>query len=305
MKPAMVVFSALTLFLVMGTPKNAAPRQQQPAGAELPSTQGPGDSTKMLFEAMPNLHVVETEVVEFDFYKFGDLTGTPRIEGRRTTTSYGLNPGSPMPGALGICRHFVTATRQAGGEVLYDNNRNIVVLRFKQQGLETWAEIACDKDRYRVVIVERQGAGQGQSGTPPGATDLQKQSPGTAKPKVPSKSTAGSGRGDDVPKESVSFNKAPAAPKSQTSARLSIVRGDGKVLPCTDEPTLMRRGYTKGCTATEADKPLCDLLTSNQLQLVDTNMWSCHTKDGSQVEGALATDRHPSIQNPPVKRGPK
>ena len=32
-------------------------------------------------------------------------------------------------------------------------------------------------------------------------------------------------------------------------------------------------------------------IKASKLNLVDTNTWSCHTKDGSLVEGELVTDR--------------
>jgi hypothetical protein len=168
--PGSFVAGMLLVSLALCISPNAG-AQNPPAPATAPQVSSGG--VKALFEPMPNFDVDQNEDVALDFYVFGYLEGTPRIEGHRTTTSYKLQEGKPMPGALGICRKFIENVRQAGGEILYDNNRNIVTARMSQGGRETWAEIACDKDRYRTNIVE-QAAGQGQSDTAPGqpnATD--------------------------------------------------------------------------------------------------------------------------------------
>lgn len=266
--------------LCVSSPPNVSAQQAQPhPGTPSSGAQGSHGSASLLFEPLPNFDVVESEVLEFDFYVFGYLQGTPRIEGRRTTTSYKSQFGKPMPGALGICRAFTAVVLQSGGKILYDNHRNIVTGRVVQDGRETWAEIACDKDRYRVNIVERDS--QSVGGTAPGASDLpaRKAEPGQLIKKHITQS-----KYED---SSATKTGSPAA-----GANFSIVQSNGSVLPCADKPTLIRRGYTKGCATTEPDKPrLCDLIASRQLYLVDTSAWSCHSKDGTAVEGALVTDR--------------
>ncbi len=277
------------------------------SGAQGSGTSGSGSaSTKWLFEAMPNFDVVETETLEFDFYVFGYLQGTPRIEGRRTTTSYQLQFGNPMPGALGICRRFVDATRQAGGEVLYDNNRNFVTSRFTQGGGETWAEIGCDKDRYRVNIVERQGAGQSKSDTTPDQSNPTKMKELNAKVRDAVRANADKAFDELSAEEAKRTNVAApaagsgqgAAPKSNTSGQFSIVADNGgsaslaTPVPCTDPPTQMRQlSDRKVWSRIVLKRGVVNEIRASQLNLVDTNTWSCHTKDGTEVEGALVTGR--------------
>ncbi len=313
MKPTAMVFSAIFLLLPMGVPKGVDAQQQEPTGTKIPAAQGASGSTKVLFEAMANLHVVETEVVEFDFYTFGYLPGTPRIEGRRTTTSYGLNPGSPMPGALGICRYFVTATRQTGGEVLYDNDRNIVVLRFNQQGHETWAEIACDKDRYRVNIVERQGAGQSKSDATPDQSDPAKMKELNAKVREQVKANADKAF-DELAAEEAKHTKVAAPPAGSgtgavtASGHYAIVANTatGSLAPpspCIDTAIVIHRAWPSkysGVAFTDAlRRSIADARAHAEIAktldtyviLVDENTWSCHSQDGTKVEGVLVTDQ--------------
>jgi lysophospholipase L1-like esterase/ribosomal protein L35AE/L33A len=280
---------------------------------ETSAAQGASGTTKVLFEAMPNLHVVQTETVEFDFYKFGYLPDAPRIEGRRTTTSYGLNPGSPMPGALGICRHFADATRKAGGEVLYDNDRNIITVRVKQGRQETWAEFACDKDRYRVNIIEREGAGQSKSDTAPDQSNPTEMKELNAKVRDAVKANADKAF-DELSAEEAKHTRMAAPPAGSgqgaatVSGRYAIVvdkatGGLAPPSPCTDAPTLLRHAWPskyKGgdftsamrrSTADSRARAEISKTLDTYLMLVDENTWSCHSKDGTQVEGALVTDQ--------------
>lgn len=127
----------------------------------LASAASNGQGDPALFTALRGFYAGESEVVEYDYYQFGYLPGAPRVEGRRTTFGYWLLPGNALPGALGVCRAIVAENNQTGTEVLYDNHRNIAVLKRTQGGVETWGEFSYDKDRYRVNMIERPIAEKG------------------------------------------------------------------------------------------------------------------------------------------------
>jgi hypothetical protein len=395
-KPGVFVAGTLFISLALFLWANAG---AQSLAAPVTAQQSSSGGVKALFEPMPGFDVDQKEDVALDFYVFGYLEGTPRIEGHRITTSYKLQYGKPMPGALGICRKFIEGVRQTGGEILYDNNRNIVTAKVTQGGQETWAEIACDNDRYRTNIVERQGAGKSQtgttpgqstatdakvrdavkanadkafdelnaeeakhakvakppaggksqindgktdrktvsikeagaapqakgtgsqpatSGTPPGATDLKQQSQGSKKTKPLTMSgphgqenanepvsvkAAGNAAAPPAGSQSLVHNPGPdpepftfinaagVPTKAPVGTKFSIVQASGSVVPCADKPTLVRLGYTQGCVATAPDKHLCDRIAGQKLHLVNTSEWSCHSKGGALVKGALVTDR--------------
>jgi hypothetical protein len=352
-----VLVSLACLVLAAG----AAAAQQKPpeTGTTDGGSQGTGGDALALFGTMPNFKVEESETVEFDYYTFGYLPGTPRLEGRRTTVNYWLIPGSPMPGALGICRHFADATRKAGGEVLYDNDRNIITVRVKQGESETWAEFACDKDRYRVNIIEREGAGQSKSDTAPdqsNPTEMKelnakvrdavkanadkafdelsaeegKRTKVAAPPaewrstvidgKVDRKSVTLAVRGGAGPARSgcldchIESGVAPAGAPDATdlTAARDKLRGSTKThgdfnlshrfsieidlwaapVPCADQPMLSHTQLGNPKSGKIAvTKDWAARIKASNLNLVDTNIWSCHTKDGALVEGALVTDR--------------
>lgn len=271
------------------------PPEPQSSGTPAPTAQGPGPDLLAIFGIMPDFKLEESEVAESDRYQFGYLPDAPRLEGRRTTVNYWLIPGSPMPGALAICRHFADATRRAGGEVLYDNSRNIITVYVKQAGQETWAEFACDKDRYRVNIIER-GSQQSENSAAASSSSLVKQA---QRVNPPAKGTSGDfHQGSHFTQEIITAAGAGAASNAKAYAPMgfSIVQdtvSGGWAAPtaCADPPQILyRRGFTKGCGAVPAP-PICDQISRSTSHLVDNNTWSCHTQKGVQVQGALVTDR--------------
>lgn len=146
-----------------GGGSTSPPGTPEPGGG---STSPPGDPTggppaspqpaaSPLLFTMPNFEVGDSEVFELDAYQFGYLPGAPRVEGRRTNIGYWLRLGAAVPGPLAICRAFVSAARQAGAQIVYDNQRNWVLARLTRGGIESWGEIACDKDRYRLNLIDR------------------------------------------------------------------------------------------------------------------------------------------------------
>ncbi len=265
-------------------------QQEQPAsesGSASPGAQASGANALSLFGVMANFYVVESEAVEFDYYQFGYLPNTPRIEGRRTTVSYGLQPGSPMPGALGICRHFADATRQAGGEVLYDNSRNIIVVRIKQGGHEAWAEFACDQDRYRVNIMERDSSQPSATGATSKATAV-----ANTDQKTDKNQKTFTTHNFKLSIDGLDLQQAPIAGHFS----IQVDNGPATTLAapaqCADPPVLLRKMISNiKYPYFVLKQGFVDQLNLSKLNLIDTNIWACHIKDGTLVQGALVTDR--------------
>ena len=298
--------------LLLAPAKGAAAPGPQDSGKPVAGTPGSGTDPLTLFEIMPNFKVVESEAVELDYYRFGYLPNTPRIEGRRTTVNYWLKEGSPMPGALGICRHFADVTRQAGGEVLYDNNRNIITVRINRAGRQTWAEFACDKDRYRVNIIERESACEQENcgGVKADTSNIMKTKHDTVKNSISNvrreaapPAAPGHNPGDPPPDvlfsievDGAATSLAAAVPCADAPARIGTQPGAA-------DPAANRRGFTKGAgpapdaAARRPGRPkwpnivlrqgFVDQIRAAKLDLVDTNTWSCQDKDGTLVQGAL------------------
>jgi outer membrane protein OmpA-like peptidoglycan-associated protein len=120
----------------------------------------PGSSDHALFTRMPGFYIGEYQVQPFDSYQFHAVPGEPRVEGKITTIRYWAKGETPAPGALAICRNYTNAAKQVGGVVLNDNGRNMATLKIAKEGKEAWAEIACDNNRYSLVIVEKQALEQ-------------------------------------------------------------------------------------------------------------------------------------------------
>jgi OOP family OmpA-OmpF porin len=115
-----------------------------------------GSADHALFTRMPGFYIGEYEAQPFDVYQFGSAPGAPRVEGRKTTLRYYIKSGATPPGALAICRNYTNAAKQVGGVVLNDNGRNMATMKIAKDGREAWAEIACDNNRYSLVIVEKE-----------------------------------------------------------------------------------------------------------------------------------------------------
>jgi outer membrane protein OmpA-like peptidoglycan-associated protein len=115
-----------------------------------------GSADHPLFTRMPGFYIGEYSVQPFDAYQFRAVPGEPRIEGKVTTIRYWVKSGTPPPGALAICRNHTNAAKQVGGVVLNDNGRNMATMKIAKDGREAWAEIACDNNRYSLVIVEKE-----------------------------------------------------------------------------------------------------------------------------------------------------
>jgi OmpA-OmpF porin, OOP family len=88
------------------------------------------------------------------------VPGEPRVEGEITAIRYWAKGETPAPGALAICRNYTNATKQIDGVVLNDNGRNMATVKVAKDGKEAWAEIACDNNRYSLVIVEKRALEQ-------------------------------------------------------------------------------------------------------------------------------------------------
>lgn len=119
-----------------------------------------GSADHPLFTRMPGFYIGEYQVQPFDAYQFRAVPGEPRVEGKITTLRYWVKSGTPPPGALAICRNYTNAAKQVGGVVLNDNGRNMATMKIVKDGREAWAEIACDNNRYSLVIVEKEALAQ-------------------------------------------------------------------------------------------------------------------------------------------------
>lgn len=199
-------------------------------------------------------------------------------------------------------RHFAHATRQAGGEVLYDNNRNIITVRIRRAGHETWAEFACDKDRYRVNIIEREGGcGQGNCGEGQADTsNIMKTKHDTVKNSISNVRVA-----DELP--TPAHNPGDPPPDTRFSIEVDgVTAALAAAVPCADAPVRVgkqagapdaaayRRGITNGVGAEPLRESFADQIRAAKLNLFDTNTWSCHAKDGTLVQGALIKDGPPN-----------
>ncbi len=139
----------VVLFLVLITAGTLSAQQDIAGSADHP-----------LFTRMPGFYIGEYQVQPFDAYQFRAVPGEPRVEGKITTLRYWVKSGAPPPGALAICRNYTNAAKQVGGVVLNDNGRNMATMKIAKDGREAWAEIACDNNRYSLVIVEKEALAQ-------------------------------------------------------------------------------------------------------------------------------------------------
>jgi OOP family OmpA-OmpF porin len=130
------------------------------AGVVAAQQDTPGSSDHPLFTRMPGFYIGEYQVQPFDSYQFRAVPGEPRVEGKITTLRYWAKGETPAPGALAICRNYTNAAKQVGGVILNDNGRNAATVKIAKEGKEAWAEIACDSNRYSLVIVEKQALEQ-------------------------------------------------------------------------------------------------------------------------------------------------
>lgn len=119
-----------------------------------------GSADHPLFSRMPGFYIGEYDRQEFDSYKFGYVPGAPLVEGQTTRIRYWIKAGTPVPGAIAICRNYTNAAKQIGGSVLFDNGRNNATVRIVKDGREAWAEISCDNNRYALVVVQKQALAQ-------------------------------------------------------------------------------------------------------------------------------------------------
>lgn len=243
------------------------------------------------FGVLPDFYVGESEIVDYDYYTFGYLQGTPRLEGRRTSIGYWLQVGRSMPGALGICKTLAANARQRGGEVLFDNHRNIITVRLTEGGTEAWVEVACDKDRYRVNMIERASAPQAAAAPTAGAVQ-----------------PFGGVHGQENPTEPVSFLKQGSPPGTVATGTYAIVTGDaassyGAPALCADVPTLLRQGSRSSTdnaaltaalrrqnAASRAHADIAAGINKAAVAVwtpVDQNTWSCHGQNGPLAQGIL------------------
>lgn len=125
----------------------------------------PGFKDPALFSRMPNFFLSDDSSftdVPFDAHEFsikvGDNLENRRVEGRYQIYTYQFDEsrGAPHPSPLQIIRNYQNASRKAGGEILYDDNRYLTI-RFTRNGQETWVGVdAVDGTAIRLDVVEKQ-----------------------------------------------------------------------------------------------------------------------------------------------------
>lgn len=111
-----------------------------------------------LLTRMPDFHIDDCEVREFDAYEFLDSGGTKiRVEGRKTYIDYGLERGAETPSELQIVRNHTGAIRHVGGTVLWEDRHN-AHLRVTRDGQQTWVHVRVynQATAYSLFIVEEE-----------------------------------------------------------------------------------------------------------------------------------------------------
>ena len=116
-----------------------------------------GSSDHPLFpNRMPGFSISAYSQRAYTVYQFH--TRPPKdVEGKHTRISYFLNRGQEHPGGVAIRRNYENAVKQIGGEIVFTNS-NLIVMKVKFDGRETWVELACTEKNtgpiYRLNIVE-------------------------------------------------------------------------------------------------------------------------------------------------------
>jgi len=124
----------------------------------------PGSKDHPLLSRMPGFYIDSYETQEFDAHEFTVKEDqTVQVEGKKTVLAYCTKEGSRRVSELQILRNYVNAIKQAGGAVLWSNDRaGQCTARFASQGAEVWVFLRAynQGDCYDLVFVEKQAMQQ-------------------------------------------------------------------------------------------------------------------------------------------------
>jgi OOP family OmpA-OmpF porin len=108
-----------------------------------------------LLSRMKNFYIgsCESNYDAADFFMPDGETKT--VEGQKTYIDYGLKEGSPNPSYLQIRRNYGNAIKNLGGEILYDQDRDLTG-KLVKNGKEAWVHVQGYNDGYgyTLTIVE-------------------------------------------------------------------------------------------------------------------------------------------------------
>lgn len=130
--------------------------------AQAADTDKPGSKDHPLLSRMPDFHISEYKLIEFDNHKF---IGTDKqkvvVEGRKLSIEYKLNKDAAVPGELKIRRNIQDALTKIGGKVLFDDDFNrCSTILLEKDGKETWIEVRSLDKSYRLNTIEKQAMQQ-------------------------------------------------------------------------------------------------------------------------------------------------
>lgn len=130
--------------------------------ARAADTDKPGSKDHPLLSRMPDFHISEYKLIEFDNHKF---IGTDKqkvvVEGRKLSIEYKLNKDAAVPGELKIRRNIQDALTKVGGKVLFDDDFNrCSTILLEKDGKETWIEVRSLDKSYRLNTIEKQAMQQ-------------------------------------------------------------------------------------------------------------------------------------------------
>ncbi len=117
-----------------------------------------------LLTRMPGFYIDSCDTQEFDTEDFisGDESRTT-VEGKKTEIKYVAKEGARKTSELQLLRNTLNAVKQAGGAVLWTNERaGRGTARFSAGGRETWLSVrAYDQgESYTLVFVEKEAMAQ-------------------------------------------------------------------------------------------------------------------------------------------------
>lgn len=122
----------------------------------------PGSKDHPLLSRMPNFHISEYKVLDYDSYGFiGPDKKRGNVEGRKIYIEYKLDKGAAEPGELMIRRNIQDALTKIGGNVVFDDNFNkCSTIVLDKDGKETWVEVRSYNNMYRLTTVEKKAMQQ-------------------------------------------------------------------------------------------------------------------------------------------------
>jgi OmpA-OmpF porin, OOP family len=124
-----------------------------------------GSKDPALFTRMPKHHISRYEDKQFDSFTFWVSSEKKEtVEGHCLSIQYYLDEGAQDVSGLQVVRNYTNAVKKIGGQLVYqydDGGYQIVILKVKKDGKETWAQVtSAGNGYYTVDLVEKQAMEQ-------------------------------------------------------------------------------------------------------------------------------------------------